>query len=125
MRATRSEHEDAAGVRLSRAYHPHNATPCFRYAKRCGSGTRSILRSSQRSLAWSVSACRVLRIILNLLNLVHSHVKVIDEFTVPLCHEHLRVMHRYGNELAWCTTFQIAPIVSANELWQTTLVASF
>ena len=50
--------------------------------------------------------------------------KVSDEFTVPLCREHHRDLHRHGNEVAWWTNFQIAPLEAANELWQATLLAS-
>ncbi len=47
--------------------------------------------------------------------------KVSDEFTVPLCREHHRDLHRYGNEAAWWANLQIAPTAVASELWQTTL----
>jgi hypothetical protein len=47
--------------------------------------------------------------------------KVSDEFTVPLCREHHRDLHRYGNESAWWANLQIAPSAAASELWQTTL----
>ena len=47
--------------------------------------------------------------------------KVSDEFTVPLCREHHRDLHRYGNESAWWANLQIAPTAVASELWQTTL----
>jgi hypothetical protein len=46
--------------------------------------------------------------------------KVSDEFTVPLCREHHRDLHRHGNEIAWWANVQIAPIEAAKELWQTT-----
>jgi hypothetical protein len=46
--------------------------------------------------------------------------KVSDEFTVPLCREHHRDLHRYGNEVAWWANVQIAPIEAASELWQAT-----
>jgi hypothetical protein len=48
--------------------------------------------------------------------------KVSDEFTVPLCREHHRDLHRYGNEIAWWANVQIAPIEAAKELRQTTLL---
>jgi len=47
--------------------------------------------------------------------------KVSDEFTVPLCREHHRDLHRHGNEIAWWANVQIAPIEAASELWQATL----
>ena len=36
--------------------------------------------------------------------------KVSDEFTVPLCRDHHRDLHRFGNEVAWWTNLQIEPI---------------
>jgi hypothetical protein len=50
--------------------------------------------------------------------------KVSDEFTVPLCREHHRDLHRHGNEVAWWANVQIAPIEAAKELWQATLLGS-
>jgi hypothetical protein len=50
--------------------------------------------------------------------------KVSDEFTVPLCWEHHRQLHRHGNEVAWWANVQIAPIEAASELWQATLLDS-
>ena len=44
--------------------------------------------------------------------------KVSDEFTVPLCREHHRQLHRHGNELAWWANLQIAPLPVATELWR-------
>jgi hypothetical protein len=46
--------------------------------------------------------------------------KVSDEFTVPLCRDHHRDLHRYGNELAWWANLHIAPTDVARDLWQTT-----
>ena len=46
--------------------------------------------------------------------------KVSDEFTVPLCRDHHRDLHRYGNELAWWANLNIAPTDTARDLWQTT-----
>jgi hypothetical protein len=43
--------------------------------------------------------------------------KVSDEFTVPLCRDHHRELHRHGNELAWWANMQLAPIQLARELW--------
>jgi hypothetical protein len=48
--------------------------------------------------------------------------KVSDEFTVPLCRDHHRDLHRYGNETAWWANVQIAPIEVARDLWQTTVL---
>ncbi len=50
--------------------------------------------------------------------------KVSDEFTVPLCREHHRDLHRHGNEVAWWANVQIALIEAAKELWQATLLDS-
>jgi hypothetical protein len=44
--------------------------------------------------------------------------KVSDEFTVPLCREHHKELHRHGNELAWWANLQITPLPVASELWQ-------
>jgi ERF superfamily len=43
--------------------------------------------------------------------------KVSDEFTVPLCREHHRELHKHGNEAAWWANLQIAPVDIARELW--------
>ena len=43
--------------------------------------------------------------------------KVSDEFTVPLCRSHHHSLHRHGNEKAWWTDLQIAPLPIAKELW--------
>ena len=48
--------------------------------------------------------------------------KVSDEFTVPLCREHHRDLHRHGNEVAWWANVQVAPIAVAQDLWQMTLL---
>jgi hypothetical protein len=45
--------------------------------------------------------------------------KVSDEFTVPLCREHHHELHRHGNEMAWWTNLQLAPLQIAKILWQT------
>jgi ERF superfamily len=50
--------------------------------------------------------------------------KVSDEFTVPLCREHHRDLHRHGNEVAWWANVQIAPIDAAKELWHATMFDS-
>jgi hypothetical protein len=46
--------------------------------------------------------------------------KVSDEFTVPLCRDHHRELHPFGNEIAWWANLQIAPLEVANDLWQAT-----
>ncbi|MBR0994732.1 ERF family protein [Bradyrhizobium japonicum] len=43
--------------------------------------------------------------------------KVSEEFTVPLCRSHHQSLHRHGNERAWWTNLQIAPLPTAKELW--------
>ena len=48
--------------------------------------------------------------------------KVSDEFTVPLCREHHHELHRHGNEMAWWANLQIAPIETARDLWEATLL---
>lgn len=45
-------------------------------------------------------------------------VKVSDEFTVPLCRAHHQDLHRHGNEKAWWTNMQIAPLPIAKQLWE-------
>jgi ERF superfamily len=47
---------------------------------------------------------------------------VSDEFTVPLCRDHHRELHRQGNESGWWANVQIAPLRVAKELWETTLL---
>jgi hypothetical protein len=48
--------------------------------------------------------------------------KVSDEFTVPLCREHHTKLHRRGNEMAWWANLQIAPLETARELWEATML---
>ncbi|MBR0713093.1 ERF family protein [Bradyrhizobium liaoningense] len=43
--------------------------------------------------------------------------KVSDEFTVPLCRAHHEELHRHGNERAWWSNLQIAPLPVAQDLW--------
>jgi hypothetical protein len=45
--------------------------------------------------------------------------KVSDEFTVPLCRDHHQQLHRRGNEAAWWSNLEIAPLEAAKELWST------
>jgi hypothetical protein len=49
--------------------------------------------------------------------------KVSDEFTVPLCRDHHRDLHRYGNEQAWWANASIEPLEAAKDLWDATLGA--
>lgn len=44
--------------------------------------------------------------------------KVSDEFTVPLCREHHRQLHRAGNEVAWWHNWNIKPLEIARGLWE-------
>ena len=46
--------------------------------------------------------------------------KVSDEFAVPLCRIHHRLLHRVGNESAWWQEAGIDPIKAAGRLWQQT-----
>jgi hypothetical protein len=43
--------------------------------------------------------------------------KVSDEFTVPLCRDHHREVHRSGDEAAWWNKIGIDPTVAARALW--------
>jgi hypothetical protein len=47
-----------------------------------------------------------------------------DEYTVPLCRTHHRVLHRYGDEAAWWQANGFDPLVVARELWQRTRLPS-
>jgi hypothetical protein len=44
--------------------------------------------------------------------------KASDEFTVPLCREHHRELHRSGNERSWWANIGIAPLECAERLWK-------
>jgi hypothetical protein len=46
--------------------------------------------------------------------------KASDEFAVPLCRIHHRLVHRVGNEAAWWKDAGIDPIKAARQLWRTT-----
>jgi hypothetical protein len=46
--------------------------------------------------------------------------KVSDEFAVPLCRIHHRLVHRVGNEAAWWKEAGINPLVAAQKLWKRT-----
>ena len=43
-----------------------------------------------------------------------------DEFVVPLCRIHHRLVHRVGNEAAWWQDAGIDPITAARKLWRET-----
>jgi hypothetical protein len=49
--------------------------------------------------------------------------KASDEFSVPLCRIHHRLVHRVGNERAWWQETRIDPIATARKLWERTLDA--
>ena len=44
--------------------------------------------------------------------------KASDEFAVPLCRIHHRLVHRVGNEAAWWKEAGIDPIEAARKLWE-------
>jgi hypothetical protein len=44
--------------------------------------------------------------------------RVSDEFTVPLCRTHHRVLHNRGDEAAWWESVKVDPIVVARTLWK-------
>jgi hypothetical protein len=46
--------------------------------------------------------------------------KASDEFTVPLCRIHHRLVHRVGNEAAWWKEAGIEPLKAASKLWKRT-----
>ncbi len=46
--------------------------------------------------------------------------KASDEFTVPLCRIHHRLVHRVGNEEAWWQELGVDPITAARQLWKRT-----
>jgi hypothetical protein len=46
--------------------------------------------------------------------------KVSDEYAVPLCRIHHRLLHRVGNELAWWKEAGIDPLTAAVRLWKRT-----
>jgi hypothetical protein len=43
--------------------------------------------------------------------------KASDEFAVPLCRIHHRLVHRVGNEMAWWAEADIDPVSVAKRLW--------
>jgi ERF superfamily len=46
--------------------------------------------------------------------------RVSDEFVVPLCRTHHRVLHRRGDEAAWWDSVQLDPVAIAQRLWRQT-----
>jgi hypothetical protein len=46
--------------------------------------------------------------------------KASDEFTVPLCRIHHRLLYRVGNEPAWWKEAGIDPLQAARKLWKRT-----
>jgi ERF superfamily len=48
--------------------------------------------------------------------------KTSDEFAVPLCRIHHRLVHRVGNEAAWWKDAGIDPIKAARKLWKQTRI---
>ena len=48
--------------------------------------------------------------------------KVSDEFAVPLCRIHHRLVHQVGNEAAWWQEAGIDPVQAARKLWKRTRV---
>jgi hypothetical protein len=41
---------------------------------------------------------------------------------VPLCRDHHREVHRFGQEVAWWTNLKIAPLEVAHDLWVADLI---
>jgi hypothetical protein len=46
--------------------------------------------------------------------------RVSDEFVVPLCRTHHRVLHSRGDEAAWWNELKLDPIMVARQLWEHT-----
>jgi ERF superfamily protein len=46
--------------------------------------------------------------------------KVSDEFAVPLCRTHHRVLHARGDEATWWNELKIDPVAAAQKLWEHT-----
>jgi len=44
--------------------------------------------------------------------------RVSDEFAVPLCRTHHRVLHRRGDEAAWWNELKLDPVAVARTLWE-------
>ena len=86
-------------------------------ARRCGGGTRPISPSSRRSPASFANARPAMPHHLKFAQPRSLGRKVSDEFTVPLCGDHDRDLHRFGNEIAWWANLQTIPIEMARDLW--------
>jgi len=46
--------------------------------------------------------------------------RVSDEFAVPLCRTHHRVLHNRGDEAAWWNELKLDPVMAARQLWEHT-----
>jgi hypothetical protein len=46
--------------------------------------------------------------------------RVSDEFAVPLCRTHHRVLHSRGDEAEWWKSVKLDPVVAARQLWEHT-----
>ena len=46
--------------------------------------------------------------------------RVSDEFAIPLCRTHHRVLHARGNEVAWWEELKLDPVAVARKLWEQT-----
>jgi hypothetical protein len=46
--------------------------------------------------------------------------RVSDEFTVPLCRTHHRLLHTRGDEAAWWESVKLDPVIVARQLWEQT-----
>jgi hypothetical protein len=44
--------------------------------------------------------------------------RVSDEFAVPLCRTHHRVLHTRGDEAAWWKELKLDPVMLARKLWE-------
>jgi hypothetical protein len=49
--------------------------------------------------------------------------RVSDEFAVPLCRTHHRVLHNRGDEAAWWKEVKLDPVPIARKLWETIRLA--
>jgi hypothetical protein len=46
--------------------------------------------------------------------------RVSDEFAVPLCRTHHRVLHNWGDEAEWWKSVNLDPVIVARQLWEHT-----
>jgi hypothetical protein len=44
--------------------------------------------------------------------------RVSDEFAVPLCRTHHRILHSRGDEAEWWKSVNLDPVVAARQLWE-------